>query len=69
MPKHNANNERIKRRYFSYLKEAKRHSETTVDAVAKADIFEYIEVFYNRQRRHSYLGYLSPADFEKKNAA
>ena len=36
---------------------------------AKAAIFEYIEVFYNRERRHSYLGYLSPADFEKKNAA
>ena len=32
-------------------------------------IFEYIEVFYNRQRRDSYLGYLSPVDFEKKNAA
>ncbi len=36
---------------------------------AKTDIFDYIEVFYNRQRRHSYLGYLSPVDFEKKNAA
>ena len=32
-------------------------------------IFEYIEGFYNRQRRHSYLGYLSLEDFEKKNAA
>ncbi|MSQ74110.1 MAG: site-specific integrase [Betaproteobacteria bacterium] len=36
MTTHNANNERIKRRYFAYLKEAKRHSEPTVDAVAKA---------------------------------
>ncbi len=36
MTKHNANNERIKRQYFAYLKEAKRHSETTVDAVAAA---------------------------------
>ena len=36
---------------------------------ARAAIFEYIEVFYNRERRHSYLGYLSPADFEKKFAA
>ena len=33
---HNANNERVKRQYFRYLKEAKRHSEATVDAVAKA---------------------------------
>jgi integrase len=33
---HNGNNERIKRRYLSYLKEARRHSVATVDAVAKA---------------------------------
>ena len=31
---------------------------------AQADIFEYIDVFYNRQRRHSYLGYLTPVEFE-----
>ncbi|MEW5930993.1 MAG: IS3 family transposase, partial [Gemmatimonadota bacterium] len=31
-------------------------------------IFEYIEVWYNRQRRHSTLGYVSPAEFER-NAA
>ncbi len=36
---------------------------------AKTAIFEYIEVFYNRQRRHSYLGYLSPVEFEKQKAA
>ena len=36
MKTHNAENERIKRRYFAYLKEAKRQSEQTVDAVAKA---------------------------------
>lgn len=36
MTRHNAKNERIKRRYFSYLKEANRYSETTVDEVAKA---------------------------------
>jgi len=36
MATHNPDNERIKRRYFAYLKEAKRHSEPTVDAVAKA---------------------------------
>ena len=31
---------------------------------AKADIFEYIEVFYNRKRRHSAIGYLSPMQYE-----
>jgi integrase len=36
MATHNPDNERIKRRYCAYLKEAKRHSEPTVDAVAKA---------------------------------
>lgn len=32
---------------------------------AKRDIFTYIEMFYNRVRRHSYLGYKSPCDFER----
>ena len=32
---------------------------------AKADIFDYIEMFYNRTRRHSYLGQVSPYDFER----
>ena len=31
-----------------------------------AAVFEYIEGFYNRHRRHSTLGYLSPADYEKE---
>jgi len=33
-------------------------------AEARSAIFEYIEVWYNRQRLHSALGYLSPAEFE-----
>src|ERR1035437_5683940 len=36
MTKHSPENERIKRQYFDYLKEAKRHGEPTVDAAAKA---------------------------------
>jgi transposase InsO family protein len=35
---------------------------------ATQDIFEYIEVFYNRLRRHSTLGYHSPAEFEARTA-
>lgn len=33
---------------------------------AKGDVIDYIEMFYNSNRRHSYLGYLSPAEFEQK---
>ena len=38
---------------------------------AKQEIFEYIEVFYNRQRKHSTLGYRTPVEFEQlhRNAA
>lgn len=35
---------------------------------AQADIFEYLEAFYNRARRHSTLGYLSPVEFEQRAA-
>ena len=34
--------------------------------VATSKIFEYIEMFYNPKRRHSYLGYISPNEFEKR---
>jgi putative transposase len=40
-----------------------RHYRTRAEA--RQDIFEYIEVFYNRQRRHSSLGYLSPVAYEE----
>jgi putative transposase len=34
-------------------------------AELRSEVFDYIEVFYNRERRHSTLGQLSPADYEK----
>ncbi len=37
-------------------------------ADAKAELFDYIEVFYNQRRRHSVLGYVSPAEFEESTA-
>ena len=43
-----------------------RHYATREDATR--DIFEYIEVFYNRQRRHSTLGSHSPAEYEARTA-
>jgi putative transposase len=33
---------------------------------AKADVFDYIERFYNSKRRHSTIGYLSPMEFERR---
>jgi putative transposase len=36
--------------------------------VAKMELFDYIEVFYNQQRRHSTIGQISPAAFEKAQA-
>jgi putative transposase len=32
---------------------------------ARLSIFDYVEVFYNRQRRHSALGYRSPEQYEQ----
>lgn len=35
-------------------------------AIAARELFEFIEIWYNRQRRHSSLGYRSPAQFEEE---
>lgn len=55
--------------FFSSLKTecVNQHSYQTY-AEAKLSIFEWIEVFYNRQRRHSSLDYLSPASYEDQQA-
>lgn len=50
--------------FFSSLKNERVHGTTyATRADAMADLFEYIEVFYNRGRRHSTLGYNSPVRF------
>jgi hypothetical protein len=36
MTNHNINNERMKRKYFIFMKEAKRHSEASIDCITKA---------------------------------
>jgi putative transposase len=53
--------------FFSTLKTERTARKTyrTRDQ-AKADVFDYIERFYNPKRRHSTLGYLSPMEFEKQ---
>jgi putative transposase len=51
--------------FFHTLKiEHVHHQRYLTREEARRDIFEWIEVFYNRQRRHSTLGYRSPAEFE-----
>ena len=53
--------------FFSSLKTEKTARKTyRTREEAKADVFDYIERFYNPKRRHSTLGYLSPMEFEKQ---
>jgi len=52
--------------FFASLKKELVHSESyATRADARASLFEYIEVFYNRIRRHSSLGYMSPVEYER----
>ena len=53
--------------FFSSLKTERTGNKTyrTRDQ-AKADVFDYIERFYNSKRRHSTIGYLSPMEFERR---
>ena len=53
--------------FFSSLKSercARRTYRTRNEA--RADVFDYIERFYNAVRRHSTIGYLSPVEFERR---
>jgi putative transposase len=52
--------------FFASLKKELVHdADFATRAEARAAIFEYIEVFYNNQRRHSTLGHQSPAEYER----
>lgn len=54
--------------FFSTLKnELVHHCDFSTREAARAAIFDYIEIFYNRQRRHQTLGYVSPMQFEARN--
>jgi len=53
--------------FFATLKTELVHRQRwTTRQQAKTAIFDFIEGFYNRQRRHSTLGYLTPAEFERR---
>jgi putative transposase len=54
--------------FFASLKRELVHDESyTSREQAKASIFEYVEAFYNRVRRHSSLGFLPPEEFERSH--
>lgn len=56
--------------FFGTLKtELVDHEDYRTRAEAKQSLFEYIEIFYNQRRRHSYLGYISPVEYEKQYAS
>ncbi len=53
--------------FFATLKTELVHRMSFVDrAVAHSALFDYIETFYNPKRRHSALGYVSPAEHERR---
>lgn len=55
--------------FFGTLKnELVYHEDYKTSAQAKQSIFEYIEIFYNRQRRHAFLNYMTPVEYEEKHA-
>ena len=55
----------VEESFFSSLKKERiRKKVYRTRDLAKADLFEYIEMFYNRTRRHSHLGGVSPEAFE-----
>jgi putative transposase len=52
--------------FFSSLKTERVHRKVyQTRNEARADVFDYVECFYDPRRRHSTLGYLSPADYEE----
>lgn len=55
--------------FFSTLKKELIHdAKFETREQARREIFDFIEVFYNRRRMHSYLGYMSPVEFEDATA-
>ena len=55
--------------FFASLKrERTRRRKYATREQARADVFDYIERFYNRKRRHGYVGNISPTEFEERTS-
>ena len=55
--------------FFGSLKnELVHHQDYRTRADARQSVFEYIEIFYNRKRRHAFLNYMTPVEYERKHA-
>jgi len=66
--KGNAYDNAVAESFFGNLKnELVHHCDFRTREEARSAIFDYIEPFYNRTRKHQTLGYVSPMQFEKQN--
>lgn len=64
----NCHDNAVAESFFQLLKrERVKRKIYTTRAEARADIFDYIEVFYNHRRRHSSNELLSPVEYEKRH--
>lgn len=68
--KGNCHDNAVAESFFSHLKnELIYHRDFANREQARTEVFDYIEVFYNRQRRHQTLDYQSPVEYEMMNVA
>ena len=67
--KGNCHDNAVAESFFGSLKnELVYHEDYKTRLKARQSIFEYIEVFYNRKRRHAFLNYMTPVEYEAKHA-
>lgn len=66
----NCHDNAVAESFFQLLKRERIRRKTyTTRAEARADVFDYIELFYNPKRRHGFNEQLSPVEFERRHAA
>ena len=64
----NCHDNAVAESFFQLLKRERVRGRTYADRdAARRDVFDYIEMFYNPKRRHSYNGHVAPVEFERKH--